>query len=110
MSPLLDVLITLLHWGAEGWQRVLQQREDVYRCVMPCTMPLMYHDLRTRASGKKHQERISETKQRCAQHAANSTSQAAVTIEHCCANIIQSSKLPGAWTCAASPAGMPSWV
>ena len=41
MSPLLDVLITLLHWGAQGWQRVLQQREDVYRCAMPCTVPLM---------------------------------------------------------------------
>ena len=97
MSPLLDVLITLLHWGAEGWQRVLQQREDVYRCVMPCTMPLMCHDPRTMASGQEASgEHTSETKQRCAQHAAESVSQAAVTVEHCCANIIQSCKLPGA--------------
>ncbi len=31
MSPLLDVLITLLQWGADGWNKVLQQREGVYR-------------------------------------------------------------------------------
>ena len=31
MSPLLDVLITLLQWGADGWQQVLRQREEVYR-------------------------------------------------------------------------------
>ena len=31
MSPLLDVLITLLQWGADGWSKVLQQREEVYR-------------------------------------------------------------------------------
>lgn len=31
MSPLLDVLITLLQWGADGWSNVLQQREEVYR-------------------------------------------------------------------------------
>ena len=83
MSPLLDVLITLLHWGAEGWQRVLQQREDVYRCVMPCTMLLMSHDPRARSIRRDP----SETKQRCAQHTAESVSQAAVTIEHFCANI-----------------------
>ena len=40
MSPLLDVLITLLHWGSKGWQRVLQQREDVYRCTLPFTVLL----------------------------------------------------------------------
>ena len=31
MSPLLDVLITLLQWGADGWEKALQQREEVYR-------------------------------------------------------------------------------
>lgn len=30
MSPLLDLLITLLHWGAAGWRSVLQQREELY--------------------------------------------------------------------------------
>ena len=30
MSPLLDLLITLLHWGADGWQRVLTQREALF--------------------------------------------------------------------------------
>ena len=30
MSPLLDLLITLLHWGAAGWRRVLQERERLY--------------------------------------------------------------------------------
>lgn len=30
MAPLLDLLITLLHWGAEGWRRVLQEREELY--------------------------------------------------------------------------------
>ena len=30
MAPLLDVLMTLLEWGASGWKRQLQQREAVY--------------------------------------------------------------------------------
>lgn len=30
MSPLLDLLITLLHWGQTGWQKVLQERESLY--------------------------------------------------------------------------------
>jgi O-phospho-L-seryl-tRNASec:L-selenocysteinyl-tRNA synthase len=30
MSPLLDLLITLLHWGAPGWRQVLQQREQLH--------------------------------------------------------------------------------
>ena len=30
MAPLLDLLITLLHWGAAGWRGVLQERERVY--------------------------------------------------------------------------------
>jgi O-phospho-L-seryl-tRNASec:L-selenocysteinyl-tRNA synthase len=30
MSPLLDLLITLLHWGAAGWHQALQQREELY--------------------------------------------------------------------------------
>ena len=30
MSPLLDLLITLLHWGADGWRRVLQDRETLF--------------------------------------------------------------------------------
>jgi hypothetical protein len=33
MAPLLDVLMTLLHWGAAGWGAALQQRERVYRRV-----------------------------------------------------------------------------
>ena len=78
MSPLLDVLITLLHWGAKGWQRVLQQRENVYRCAMPCTLLLMRHHPRTRASGTKHQQKISASGQHCAQYTAASVPQAAV--------------------------------
>ncbi|CAL8466820.1 g6356 [Coccomyxa elongata] len=31
MTPLLDVLITLLQWGVSGWRNVLEQREAVYR-------------------------------------------------------------------------------
>ena len=31
MSPLLDVLMTLLHWGASGWRAQLQQREGLYK-------------------------------------------------------------------------------
>jgi len=30
MAPLLDLLITLLHWGASGWRAVLAQREALY--------------------------------------------------------------------------------
>lgn len=30
MAPLLDVLITLLHWGADGWRGVLQARETLH--------------------------------------------------------------------------------
>lgn len=30
MAPLLDLLITLLHWGASGWRAVLVQREALY--------------------------------------------------------------------------------
>ena len=30
MGPLLDLLITLLHWGAAGWRHELQEREDLY--------------------------------------------------------------------------------
>ena len=30
LSPLLDLLITLLHWGQKGWQKVLQEREDLF--------------------------------------------------------------------------------
>lgn len=30
ISPLVDVLITLLHWGEEGWDRVRREREDVF--------------------------------------------------------------------------------
>lgn len=30
MAPLLDLLITLLHWGAAGWRAVLAQREGLY--------------------------------------------------------------------------------
>lgn len=30
MSPLLDLLITLLHWGAAGWRDALARREALY--------------------------------------------------------------------------------
>ncbi|KAF6259689.1 selenocysteine synthase [Scenedesmus sp. NREL 46B-D3] len=30
MTAHLDLLVTLLHWGAAGWMRVLQQREELY--------------------------------------------------------------------------------
>jgi O-phospho-L-seryl-tRNASec:L-selenocysteinyl-tRNA synthase len=30
MTAHLDLLVTLLHWGAAGWTRMLQQREEVY--------------------------------------------------------------------------------
>jgi O-phospho-L-seryl-tRNASec:L-selenocysteinyl-tRNA synthase len=30
MTAHLDLLVTLLHWGAAGWKRVLQQREELY--------------------------------------------------------------------------------
>lgn len=30
MTAHLDLLVTLLHWGAAGWARVLQQREELY--------------------------------------------------------------------------------
>ena len=30
LSPLLDLLITLLHWGQAGWEQVLADREDLY--------------------------------------------------------------------------------
>ena len=29
-SPLLDLLITLLHWGQTGWEQVLHAREELY--------------------------------------------------------------------------------
>lgn len=29
-SPMLDLLITLLHWGADGWQQQLEAREKLY--------------------------------------------------------------------------------
>ena len=29
MAPSLDLLITLLHWGAAGWSKVLQEREEL---------------------------------------------------------------------------------
>jgi O-phospho-L-seryl-tRNASec:L-selenocysteinyl-tRNA synthase len=34
MAPLLDLLITLLHWGAAGWRRELQQREELQPLVL----------------------------------------------------------------------------
>lgn len=30
LSPLLDVLMTLLHWGQKGWERVLHDREELF--------------------------------------------------------------------------------
>lgn len=30
LSPLLDLLMTLLHWGQCGWERVLREREELY--------------------------------------------------------------------------------
>ncbi len=34
MAPLLDLLMTLLHWGAEGWRRELQEREELQPLVL----------------------------------------------------------------------------
>lgn len=37
MTPLLDLLTTLLYWGAAGWRQQLQQREELYtylRCAL----------------------------------------------------------------------------
>jgi O-phospho-L-seryl-tRNASec:L-selenocysteinyl-tRNA synthase len=30
MAPLLDLLMTLLHLGADGWRAALRAREEVY--------------------------------------------------------------------------------
>jgi hypothetical protein len=30
MAPLLDVLMTLLHLGADGWRAALREREEVF--------------------------------------------------------------------------------
>ncbi|KAL3154047.1 hypothetical protein ABBQ32_013593 [Trebouxia sp. C0010 RCD-2024] len=30
LSPLLDLLMTLLHWGQQGWERVLHDREELF--------------------------------------------------------------------------------
>ena len=30
LSPLLDMLMTLLHWGQKGWERVLHDREELF--------------------------------------------------------------------------------
>ena len=30
LSPLLDLLMTLLHWGQQGWERILHDREELY--------------------------------------------------------------------------------
>jgi len=34
MAPLLDLLITLLHWGAAGWRQELQQREELQHLLL----------------------------------------------------------------------------
>lgn len=51
MSPLLDLLITLLHWGLAGWRRELAAREAVF--------PLAQARLREAAAGWG--ERLLET-------------------------------------------------
>ena len=51
MSPLLDLLITLLHWGATGWRRMLQQREQLHSA----TARLL------RQFAEQHGERVLET-------------------------------------------------
>ncbi|GIL73612.1 hypothetical protein Vretimale_5501 [Volvox reticuliferus] len=47
----LDLLMTLLHWGAEGWRKVLAEREDV--------MPYLRDKLRQLAA--RQSERVLET-------------------------------------------------
>ncbi|GIL49520.1 hypothetical protein Vafri_5850 [Volvox africanus] len=47
----LDLLMTLLHWGAEGWRKVLAEREEV--------MPYLRDKLRQLAA--RHNERLLET-------------------------------------------------
>ena len=51
MSPLLDVLMTLLHWGAAGWRNQLQQRENLYK----------YAQQQLEAWAKQHGERVLDT-------------------------------------------------
>eukprot|EP00884_Botryococcus_braunii_P013567 jgi/Botrbrau1/22210/Bobra.168_1s0041.1 len=51
IGPALDVLMTLLGWGADGWKNVLLQREDVYK----------YARTRLAELASKHRERVLDT-------------------------------------------------
>lgn len=51
MAPLLDLLITLLHWGAAGWRSVLAQREALYS----------YAQQRLQEFAEQHSERVLAT-------------------------------------------------
>ena len=51
MSPLLDVLMTLLHWGAAKWRNQLQQREDLYK----------YAQQQLEVWAQQHEERLLHT-------------------------------------------------
>lgn len=51
MAPLLDLLITLLHWGASGWRAVLAQREALYA----------YAQQRLQQFAEQHGERLLDT-------------------------------------------------
>ena len=42
MAPLLDVLITLLHWGAQGWRGVLQTRATLFEHTSTCLAALAH--------------------------------------------------------------------
>ncbi|PRW56294.1 O-phosphoseryl-tRNA(Sec) selenium transferase [Chlorella sorokiniana] len=51
VAPLLDLLITLLHWGASGWRAVLAQREALYA----------YAQQRLQQFAEQHGERVLAT-------------------------------------------------
>lgn len=51
LSPLLDQLITLLHWGQAGWKQVLAEREDLF----------VYAKLQLRMLADELHERVLET-------------------------------------------------
>jgi hypothetical protein len=44
MTPLLDLLATLLYWGAAGWREKLQQREELY-VYLRWVQGMLLHDL-----------------------------------------------------------------
>lgn len=51
MSPLLDLLITMLHWGAQGWRQALAARERLF----------LYARKRLAEFARQHGERVLHT-------------------------------------------------